>query len=258
MAVRSAGPRRGRGRRVVRDRHWGFADGGVRPDRPLPPGARAPREAGEVRSVVFDAGPACDASLDRPRDASWTACRVRTARRRAQGRRSCAGRRARVSSWARPGTSRAMTLRAGEQVFSRPDDGTYPPDGTTNLCGSSAFWPEDFPTYPTATLPLGHHRLNRSTKGATSASGRTSAASSAPTASTSCPGAIGRSGLDGVPRERGSGPAPTGTPTTRTGSSPSTRTVTRRPTPGRTPAATAPDVSCRPLDAVGPRCRRGR
>jgi hypothetical protein len=41
-------------------------------------------------------------------------------------------------------------LREGEQVFSRTDDGTYPADGTTDLCGSPASWPEDFPTYPDA------------------------------------------------------------------------------------------------------------
>ncbi len=36
----------------------------------------------------------------------------------------------------------------GEQVFSRADDGDYPPDGTAELCGTPAAWPEDFPNYP--------------------------------------------------------------------------------------------------------------
>ena len=36
----------------------------------------------------------------------------------------------------------------GEQAFSRADDGEYPPDGTAELCGSPAAWPEDFPNYP--------------------------------------------------------------------------------------------------------------
>ncbi|HEY7476832.1 MAG TPA: hypothetical protein VIB62_01215 [Actinomycetota bacterium] len=42
-------------------------------------------------------------------------------------------------------------LREDERVFSRPDDGSYPPDGTSDLCGSPVSWPEDFPTYAAAT-----------------------------------------------------------------------------------------------------------
>jgi hypothetical protein len=103
------------------------------------------KEDGSIKPVTFDCGPAC-------RPVPWIG--VGTFVEGLGGaycgpegfiRWSASEGRVVGDAW----TLEGDRLVIGEHVFDRADDGTdYPPDGTTELCGSPSTFPEDFPSYP--------------------------------------------------------------------------------------------------------------